>query len=118
MWAPIVCALAGLWLMVSPSVLDYGDPARTNDWIVGPIVASLGVISVSQVTRGLRWGILPLGVWQLLAPWLLGLDTTATLNALLTGLLLLACAPLGGKIDQRFGGGWRSLLPGRMPDEA
>jgi hypothetical protein len=118
MWAQVVNALVGIWLMVSPSVLGYGDPARTNDWIVGPMAASLGVIAVSQVTRGLRWGVLPLGVWQLLAPWLLGFGTTATVDATLTGVILIACSLLGGQVDARFGGGWRSLLPDRILDKA
>lgn len=118
MWAPLLGALAGLWLMASPSILDYGDPARTNDWIVGPLAASLGVIAVAQVTRGLRRAILPLGLWQLAAPWLLGFATTPTINATLTGLILIAGALLGGQVTTRFGGGWSALLPGWMPNES
>lgn len=117
MWWQLVSALAGLWLMASPSVLDYGDPARTNDWIVGPLAVSLGVIAASSVLRGLRWAILPLGLWQLLAPWLLGFAIAPTINVTLTGLVLIACSQLGGHVATRYGGGWRSLLPGRMPDE-
>jgi len=116
MWTLIVSALTGLWLMASPSILDYGDPARTNDWIAGPLAASLSVIAVSSVLRGLRWVILPLGIWQILAPWLLGFDTTPTINATVTGLILIAAALLTRHATTRYGGGWASLLPDRMPD--
>ena len=121
MWWQLVSALAGLWLMASPSVLNYGDPARTNDWIVGPLAVSLGVIAASSVLRGLRWAILPLGVWQVLSPWLFALDSfelLPTVNAVLTGTILVVCSLLGGDVTTRYGGGWRSLLPGRMPEEA
>lgn len=114
----IVSALTGLWLMASPSLLEYSDPARSNDWIVGPVAASLSVIAISKITRGLRWALLPLGLWQLLAPWALGFSSTPVLNATGTGLLLLACLALSRPATARAGGGWRSLLPGRLPDEA
>jgi hypothetical protein len=40
---------------------------RTMLWIVRPIAASLGIIAASEVNRGLRWAILPLGLWQVVA---------------------------------------------------
>lgn len=103
--------------MAAPSILDYGDPARANDWIVGPLAASLSIIAVSAITRGLRWLTLPLGLWQLVAPWLLGFGTAATINATLIALVLIACPLLGQAAITRYGGGWSSLLPGRVPDE-
>jgi hypothetical protein len=117
MWAQLLSALVGIWLMASPSILDYDDPARTNDWIVGPLAASLGIIAASKVNRSLRWTLLPLGLWQIVGPWVLGFATTPTINATLTGLILIACSQLGGQVATRYGGGWRALLPGRMPDE-
>ena len=65
-------ALAGIWLMMSPAVLGYADPARANDRIIGPIVASLATIAMWEVSRPLRWVNVVLGAWLLVAPWLLG----------------------------------------------
>ncbi len=116
MWAQAIAAAIGVWLMASPSILDYGDPARTNDWIVGPIVASLGVMATAGVLRELRWVFLPLGVWLVLAPWALGYALAATLNSAISGALLALLAFVRGTVEQRFGGGWSSLLPGRDVD--
>lgn len=115
MWAQYASTLVGLWLMAAPTVLDYSGSAQSNDRIIGPVIVSLSVIAISQVTRGVRWGVIPLGVWLLVAPWLLGYDTTQTINSSVTGLLLLVLAPIGGTVERQFGGGWRTLLPGRHP---
>jgi hypothetical protein len=115
MIARILSAAIGLWLMVSPSVLDYDGATRVNDWIVGPIVVSLSVIAASDVTRGVRWGVLPLGAWLVLASWFLGGGSTATLNALIAGLLLIGLSFVGGSISRRYGGGWSALWSANRP---
>jgi hypothetical protein len=116
MWVQMVSSLLGVWLMAAPAVLGYGDPARTNDRIVGPLSASFAFIAIWEVTRGLRWAGLPLGAWLLVAPWVLGnYASTPTLNSMVVGLLLIALSLVRGNIGQSFGGGWSALLPGREP---
>ena len=39
MWPRLVSIALGAWLMAAPALLDYGDPARTSDRIVGPLSA-------------------------------------------------------------------------------
>jgi hypothetical protein len=34
--AHLLTALTGIWLVAAPAVLEYADPARANDWIIGP----------------------------------------------------------------------------------
>ena len=119
MWARIVSAALGVWLMAAPTVLDLGEPARSNDHVAGALAASLAMIAAAEVTRSLRWVALPLGVWLLTAPWLLGHDQTAAiLNDSLVGVALAVLAPLGGRVRQRFGGGWSSLWSDRSDLEA
>ncbi len=77
MWARLLSAAAGIWLMTAPAVLRYSNPAQTNDRIIGPIVASISIIAIWQVTRAIRWLNLPLGAWLILAPALLGYLSTA-----------------------------------------
>ena len=71
--------------MASPAVLDYADPARANDRIIGPIVASMATIAIWEVTRPLRWVNVVLGAWLLIAPWLLGHLPDARWNSLAAG---------------------------------
>lgn len=115
MWAQIASALLGIWLMAAPALLGYHDPARTNDYIVGPLAASIGFIAVWEVTRALRWANLVLGIWLVIAPWVLGYDPGTTVHSTIAGLLLIALAWVRGPMTRQYGGGWRSLLPRRSP---
>src|SRR5690606_22839516 len=115
MWAQVINALLGVWLMAAPAVLGYSAPAAVNDRIVGPIAASFAVIAWWQATRPTRWVNLPLGLWLLAAPFVLGYDaTTPLVNSLAVGAALAALSLVRGKVDLRFGGGWRAVW-GRRP---
>lgn len=105
----LVNAALGLWLMVAPAVLDYGDPAQTNDRIVGPLVASMAVIALWDVTRPLRFVNAALGAWLVLSPLVLGYPTDAMANSIAVGVLVVAVALIPGPIKGRYGGGWREL---------
>ena len=96
--------------MAAPAILDYGDPARRNDYIVGPVAASLAVVAIWEVTRPVRWANAGLGLWLVAAPWLLGYDPVAAVNSTATGLLLTALSLVRGQIEQRFGGGWTAVM--------
>lgn len=118
MIARMVTLVAGIWLMFSPAVLGYGDPAAANDRIFGPIAASIAAVAIFEVVRALRWLTLPVGVWLIVAPFLLGYDDiAAVVSSLVAGVVIAATTPLGGETKQRYGGGWKTLLPGeRVPD--
>lgn len=112
MWPRAIAALLGSWLMAAPAVLGYGDPARTHDYIVGPLVVSVAIIAMAEATRPLRWLNAAAGAWLLVAPFVLGFEPIARLNALVTGVLLLACALVRGRVRSDFGGGWAMLWRG------
>jgi hypothetical protein len=44
-WLSWVNAVLGVWLIVAPFILGYAGNARTNDIIVGVIIAALGTWS-------------------------------------------------------------------------
>lgn len=109
MAARITSVLAGVWLMAAPAVLGYGDPAGANDLVVGPLVASLGVVSIWQVARGLRWLVALAGVWLLISPWILGHPNDALVNSLVVGLVLIITGSIRGKLSEAVGGGWKAI---------
>ena len=114
MWGQMINAGLGIWLMAAPSILGYGEPARTNEHIVGPLVATFAIIAVWEVTRPLRWVNLLLGVWLLIVPLAMSYGPgAATWNSLATGAIVAVVAAFPGKIEQRFGGGWSSLWRSR-----
>lgn len=110
MWAHVINAALGLWLMIAPPVLSYGVPAQTNDRILGPVIATFAVVAWWEATRAVGHWNLPLGLWLLIAPWALGYETTiAIANSLVVGALVAGLSLVRGSIEGRYGGGWRAL---------
>jgi len=110
MWAQVINAILGIWLMVSPAVLDSNKTVANNDHIIGPLIAAFAIISWWEATRVIRlYNLLP-AAWLLLAPWVLGYnDTTAIFNDMAVGLLVIVLCFVKGKVEGRFGGGWSAI---------
>lgn len=116
MWAQIVNAILGIWLMAAPAVLAYGAPAQTNDRIVGPVAATFAIVACWEATRGVGRLNLLSGLWLLLAPWILGYEATAALaNSMAVGALMGALSFVQGSIEHRYGGGWKALFQHEPP---
>jgi hypothetical protein len=108
MWAQLISALIGVWLMASPSVFGYGRPIATSDWIVGPLVTSVGLIAASGVTRPVRWANVALAVWLVLSPFVLGSADVAA-NHVVSGILVGLLSLIRGRNTHSYAGGWKSL---------
>jgi hypothetical protein len=66
-WARLLSAALGAWLMAAPDVLGYGGIAGLGDHVVGPIVVGSAVVAAWPVMSPLRWVGLVVGVWLLVA---------------------------------------------------
>jgi len=113
MWPHLLCTAIGAWLMAAPQVLSYGEPARTNDHIVGPLLFTFGCTAMFQSVRGVRWVNVPIGAWLVAAPLFLGYRGNAMVNDIVAGFSTIILASIRGEIRQQFGGGWRILLQSR-----
>ena len=117
-WTQFLCALLGLWLMVAPAVLGYDEPLSTVHRIIGPMVAAVGIVALWGHLRALsRWLHPPLGVLLAIVPPLLGvlgagIGTVPLVNSLVVGPALLVLGVVGGRVTERYGGGWSSLATG------
>jgi hypothetical protein len=111
MWAQLINVLIGLWLMVSPEVLQLNNKAAINGYIVGPVVASMAIIALWESMRSTRYFNILCGLWLLLAPWLLSYEQTASyVNDMTAGFAIILLSLVKGNITHKFGGGWRSLF--------
>lgn len=111
MWAHVITAALGIWMMAAPAVLDYGGAAATNDRICGPVVATCAVIAWWGATRGMRWINVPIGIWLIAAPWALSYGTgTLIVHSMALGFAIAGFSIVRGRIRKRYGGGWRSLF--------
>ena len=82
-----------------------------------PLAATFAIIAIWETTRECRWINLALGIWQLLAPWVLPLfggayPADATFNRMVCGAVLAACSLVRGEVRGQYGGGWRVLWRG------
>jgi hypothetical protein len=118
MWFRIINIILGIWLTTAPALLGYGEPARTNSHIVGPLAASVAAIALSEVTRPVRWANLALGLWLLVAPLALGYGGVAAANSLIVGTLLGSLALMPGRRSHQIGGGWSALWSSSARREA
>jgi hypothetical protein len=100
----------GLWLMAAPALLHYGDLAGDNHRVVGPCVAALAIVALSQVTRVLRRINLLLGVWLIVSPIWFNSGTTAALVGVLSGCVVAALSFEPGPRPHSYGEGWRTLF--------
>lgn len=87
--------MAGLYLAVSPWVLGFNDQGTLtmNNLITGVAVATLalGFASAFGRTHGVAWVAPFVGVWTILAPWLVSgaVDTTTVVvNNVVVGTLV------------------------------
>ena len=110
MWPRIFSALLGIWLMLAPSLLHYDGHASISDRVVGPLIAATAIIAIWEVTRPLRWLGILFGLWLLFAPGLFHFPSHALVNSAVVGAVLVILAFLGGRVNQKFGGGWREVV--------
>lgn len=111
MAARIVNVCLGLWLLFSPDmVLGYDGPARVSHLIVGPLIATMATVAMSQVLRELRWVNLLLGAWLVVSVLFIPHPPMALVNGVAVGLAVTLLALVAGAHPNRLGGGWRAVI--------
>jgi len=73
-WVNLAC---GVLLFISPWVLRFsGDMMATRSaWITGVVVAIFAVAALVQFAEWEEWISLLLGVWMIVAPWVVSFST-------------------------------------------
>ncbi|MBM3198680.1 MAG: vitamin K epoxide reductase family protein [Chlamydiae bacterium] len=100
----VVSVLIGAWLMCSPVVLDIPHPASNVAYLIGPLVVAFTVVALSEVTRGVRFVNVLLGLALLLTPWFVeGFSSLAILHNILIGFLLIFLCLKRGIIRESYG---------------
>jgi len=96
-WRDLLIGAAGIWLMASPTVLDYNlnESAATNAFSVGGCLVIFCIISAWRlVDLGNEILNIVIGCWLILSPFSLGFSgqRTPELNAIAVGLLVAGLA--------------------------
>lgn len=109
-WQDPLSLILGLWLLVSPWVVQYANETvpMGNAVVVGILVAAVACYALFRVMAWQEWVNAALGIWLLASPWVLGFSglATAMWNAVIVGavIALLALWTLG--TDRDIGGWW------------
>ena len=94
-WQDWLDMVAGLWLAVSPWILDFSDsgPAATqNALIVGIAIAVLSALTFLAYHIIEEWIDVVLGLWLIVSPWVLSAsnDAVVVANFVIVGGIVLA----------------------------
>jgi uncharacterized membrane protein len=110
-WTLAVAAALGIWLMAAPAVLAVSGSAADSNYLAGALVLAWSVIAFGEVARPARLVNIPIGLWIVLAPWLLsGATEMSRWIDLFVGVLVAALAVPRGAIKEQFGGWNRYLI--------
>jgi len=111
MWAAIINILLGLWLMVSPALLQFEKAASDNNYIVGPLVLTFAITTLWEVNRSVRYFNIAAGAWLAVSPFILSFQAAdAIWSTVISGVLIAAFSFVKGSIKGNYGGGWKSLF--------
>ncbi len=103
-WNLLVSAVLGIWLMASPSGFGIIGGVATSNYILGPMIAAVSIIALAEVFRSVRYLNIIFGLGLCIAPWVVTEgNTTALCNNLVVGVLILALAPIKGRVAEKYG---------------
>jgi len=103
-WNLLLSMALGIWLMCSPSFFGTQGGVANSDYVVGPLLIAISMISFAEVVRAGRFLNILLGIWLLMAPSLLSNGAPgAEWNNYLVGAAIIALTFPRGAIKERYG---------------
>lgn len=92
-WEDWVSLVLGLWLFVSPWVLQYRETtAAQNAFVVGFLLMATAVIALAAFWVWEEWFSVILRAWLVVSPWVVGAAFVPMVNFVIVGFLVLALA--------------------------
>jgi hypothetical protein len=110
MWAAILSAVSGIWIMIAPTLLGFERTEAVNSYIMGPLITTFAITAIWEVNRSARYFNVFAGLWLVASPFLLEFETIACWNTVGFGLAITGLSFIKGTVRGKYGGGWRSLF--------
>jgi hypothetical protein len=106
-WQDWVVFALGLWLAVSPWLLDYAahDAATANAALAGLALALASHFGFTFDHLSTEWVTMGIGLWLLSSPFVLGFEANhlAGINAVAVGALIAALSASALELDREIG---------------
>lgn len=104
-WNLVLITLIAIWIMISPSVLQFSGSLADSNHLVGALIITFTVISMSEVARTLRFINILFGLWLAISPFIYNVDQSGALwNGIISGLVIIAVVFPRGIIEDQRGG--------------
>jgi hypothetical protein len=111
MWTAIINILLGLWLMISPELLQLEKTASSNNYIIGPLILTFSITALWELNRSALFFNAVMGIWLAISPLVLNLQSSVAIwNTILSGILIVLFSLIKTRKKGNYGGGWRSLF--------
>ena len=77
-----------------------------SDHMMGLLVVTFSIIAFAEVARSVRFLNVPVGLWLIIAPWLVNGSASplASWSSVIVGLLIIGLAMPRGSIKNSYGG--------------
>ena len=110
-WTLAASAVLGVWLMFSRLVFGSVAPLANSDHLIGALVITIAVTAMSEVGRAVRFINVLLGLWLIVAPWLLaGGNAVAAATDVIAGIVLIALSLPRGRRSTEHYGSWDQYI--------
>jgi hypothetical protein len=107
----IVNILAGLWLMISPSVFNVGSTEAVNNYVCGPLIIAFSIISFWEVNRDVRKLNIVIALWLLISLFFTKHESTIFLiSNVVVAIVVMIMSLVRREHKHKYGGGWISLF--------
>jgi hypothetical protein len=109
-WNLVISVILGIWLMVSPSFLNFQGGVVMSNYIEGPMIVAFSIIACAEVFRSVRYINLLLALSLIAITWVLsGSPFTGALNNSVVGVVLIILSLRKGEISERYGS-WEKVI--------
>lgn len=108
-WNLVLAGLVGFWLLFTRLSLGAEPPMAHADHLIGALALTVISLAAAEVTRALRFLLIPLGAALFVTPFLYGAGTEQMIASFVSGALLIVLSLRRGKIHCRYGS-WQSWI--------
>jgi SPW repeat len=111
-WTLTLSIAIGVWLTFTRLTFDSAGAMANSDHLVGALVVTFSIMAWAEVGRAIRFIIIPLGAWLIVAPWVLDgiASPLAVWNGVISGVLLIVLALPRGQIRNSYAGWDRYIV--------